>query len=205
MRFLISNSDLVSQGLPLWDSTDVKILQYLGCAAEFIKLAMERGQKCLVNCQMGVSRSCTAAMSYLMLHENMEAVEVLRTFRRRRDVRPNDYFLEQIVALDNDLRKHREHGQARKINLVGLEDLKKLPKPWHFEFWNDIPDDLPFGLTHVPSLRLFRGGFSSPQSCSSRSMSKRTSVRSSTASEWEWEYYDVSSSDEEQECKRIEE
>ena len=73
--------------MPLWDSTEVKILQYLGCAAEFIKSAMDNGQKILVNCQMGVSRSCTAAMAYLMIYEGMSAIEILRTFRRRRDVR----------------------------------------------------------------------------------------------------------------------
>lgn len=77
----------IFQGLPLWDSTEVNILQYLGCAADFIKRALSEGQKCLVNCQMGVSRSCSAAMAYLMIHEELGAVEILRTFRKRRDVR----------------------------------------------------------------------------------------------------------------------
>jgi protein-tyrosine phosphatase len=77
----------IFQGLPLFDSTSVKIQQYMGCAAEFIKKAMEEGQKCLVNCQMGVSRSCTSAMAYLMIYENLGAAEILRTFRKRRDVR----------------------------------------------------------------------------------------------------------------------
>ena len=81
----------ILQGLPLWDSTDVKIQQYLGCAAEFIKSAMDTGQKILVNCQMGVSRSCSAAMAYLMIYEGMSALDILKTFRRRRDVRYTTY------------------------------------------------------------------------------------------------------------------
>ena len=80
-------SGITYLGLPLWDCTNVNILPYLGCAAEFIKNAMRDGQKCLVNCQMGVSRSCSAAMAYLMIYEGMGAVEILRTFRKRRDVR----------------------------------------------------------------------------------------------------------------------
>lgn len=87
LPFFPIKTRLCLQGLPLWDSTDVKILQYLGCAADFIKKAMNEGQKCLVNCQMGVSRSCTAAMSYLMIHEGMDAIDILRDFRKRRDVR----------------------------------------------------------------------------------------------------------------------
>ena len=44
-------------GLPLWDDVNAKILPYLGCANEFIASAFDGRQgKCLVNCQMGVSR-----------------------------------------------------------------------------------------------------------------------------------------------------
>jgi hypothetical protein len=25
----------------------------------------------------------------------------------------------------------------------------RLPRPWHFEFWLTIPDDLPFSLCHI--------------------------------------------------------
>ena len=44
------------QGLQLWDHPNVKILPYLGCADEFISKALGGGGKCLVHCQMGVSR-----------------------------------------------------------------------------------------------------------------------------------------------------
>ena len=56
-----------SLGLQLWDSSKVRILPYFGCADEFIASAFGSGGKCLVNCQMGVSRSATLAMVYLML------------------------------------------------------------------------------------------------------------------------------------------
>ena len=44
-------------------------------------------------------------------------------------------FLEQLVELDNDLRRHRELGMPRKLILSTLEDRDSLPNPWNFEFW----------------------------------------------------------------------
>jgi hypothetical protein len=44
-------------GLQLWDDVNASILPYLGIANDFISSALnESGGKCLVNCQMGVSR-----------------------------------------------------------------------------------------------------------------------------------------------------
>ena len=102
--------------------------------------------------------------------------------------RPNDYFMEQIVDLDNDLRKHREYGTPRSIQLAGLGELKNLPKPWHYEFWSDpFPDDLPFELVHQsrPVISNIKRSLSS-----TRLASKRASMISNESSDWEWEYYD---------------
>jgi len=129
-------------------------------------------------------------MAYLMIYEGMGAFEILRTFRKRRDVRPNDYFLEQLVELDNDLRKQRECDLPRRINFYSLSELDKLAKPWHFEFWSDIPDDLPFSLTYLNPVI--------PKIEASKNSSKRTSMISNESSEWEWEYYSQSSEDPEE-------
>ena len=50
---------------------------------------------------MGVSRSCTCAMAYMMKTHGWTAVQTMRQFRDNRDVRPNDGFMRYIVALDN--------------------------------------------------------------------------------------------------------
>ena len=138
-------------GLQLWDSTKVRILPFLGCANEFIAAALAGGGKCLVHCQMGVSRSCTSAMAYMMLTEGWDAVEVMREFRKRRDVRPNDHFLNQVVELDNALRKQRLFNIPLDVKLYEIADLHKLPRPWHHEFWDfdPDPDTLPFKLVHM--------------------------------------------------------
>ena len=47
------------------------------------------------------------------------------------------------------MRKCREHGVPRKLKLATLQEVDSLPRPWHFEFWVTVPDDLPFSLSHV--------------------------------------------------------
>lgn len=100
-----ANTGIAYLGMQLWDSTRVCIVPYLGCANEFIAKAMAGGGKCLVHCQMGVSRSCTMAMAYLMMSLKWDAADAMRELRKRRDVRPNDHFLAAIVELDNQLRR----------------------------------------------------------------------------------------------------
>lgn len=78
--------------------------------------------KVLVNCLMGMSRSSTCVLAYLMLRQNMTAVEALTEVRRHREVRPNDGFLRQLADLDNKLR--RERGQ--------------LKSSWKTELWKKI-------------------------------------------------------------------
>jgi predicted protein tyrosine phosphatase len=163
-------SGIAYQGLQLWDHNCVRILPYLGCANEFIATGMNSGGRVLVNCQMGVSRSSTAAIAYMMLSNDWKVEDVLRLFRKRRDVRPNDFYLTQLVELDNDLRKLRECGVPRKIKLHNLNDIDFLPKPWHYQFWESIPTDetLPFSLSCVCEPRpdmeaVVRKPFTSPR------------------------------------------
>ena len=73
--------------------------------------------KVLVNCLMGMSRSSTCVLAYLMLRQNMTAVEALTEVRRHREVRPNDGFLRQLADLDNKLR--RERGQLKLLSSGG--------------------------------------------------------------------------------------
>ncbi len=66
----------------------------------------------LVNCLMGMSRSSTCVLAFLMLRRDMTAVQALTEVRRHRDIRPNDGFLRQLADLDNRLR--RERGRLRQ-------------------------------------------------------------------------------------------
>ena len=174
-----TDSALTYLGLTLWDSPLCNILPHLGLAADFINSAVSSSQKVMVSCQMGVSRSASCVMAYLMIYRDMSALEALRTIRRSRDVRPNDGFLEQLIILDTDLRQ--EVGQ-RLIRLASQRDRERLPRPWNYEFFTRAVTEEEVGtpLVHLGQecpLRL--SGFSSindTPSCSN-SISRRSSRR----------------------------
>lgn len=63
--------------------------------------------KIYVHCLVGVSRSATCVLAFLMLKRNMLAVEAIKTVRQSRDIHPNEGFLHQLAQLDNYLRRSR--------------------------------------------------------------------------------------------------
>ena len=92
------------------------------------------------------------AIAFMILVNNMDAVDVIRQFRSRRDVRPNDDFIDQIVKLDNDNRRRKlQNDDPLLQSLNKLQDLPNLPKPWHYEFWKTVPkeSEIPFLLRHI--------------------------------------------------------
>jgi len=95
------------KGLKLLDVAQTNISLHFTEAAEFIEQALASGGRVLVNCQKGLSRSSTCVLAYLMLRQNMTAVQALTQVRKQRDVRPNDGFLQQLADLDNVLRQER--------------------------------------------------------------------------------------------------
>jgi len=100
------------KGLKLVDVPQTNISMYFNEVVDFMDEALKCGGKVLVNCLMGISRSSTCVLAYLMLRCDMTAVEALTEIRKHRDVRPNDGFLRQIAELDNKLR--RDRGQLAK-------------------------------------------------------------------------------------------
>lgn len=54
---------------------------------------------------VGMSRSATCVLAYLMISRKMSAVEAIRTVRMHRDINPNEGFLQQIADLDNELKR----------------------------------------------------------------------------------------------------
>ena len=83
-------SGITYLGFPLWDHPSCNLIPYFGCASEFINNAISSGGKCLINCQMGVSRSASCAMAYMMIKKGMCVKDVLTLIRKCRDCRPND-------------------------------------------------------------------------------------------------------------------
>ncbi|KAF6726149.1 Dual specificity protein phosphatase 26 [Oryzias melastigma] len=76
-------------------------------AAEFIHKALCSGGKVLVHCTVGVSRSATLVLAYLMIRQNLTLVEAIKTVKDHRGVIPNRGFLRQLSGLDGILRESR--------------------------------------------------------------------------------------------------
>uniref|UniRef100_A0A336LBD3 Dual specificity protein phosphatase n=1 Tax=Culicoides sonorensis TaxID=179676 RepID=A0A336LBD3_CULSO len=95
-------------GFPLVDQPSTDISRYFYIAAKFIENGINGGGRVLVHCLVGMSRSATCALAYLMICKKMSAAEAIRTVRMHRDIRPNDGFIQQLADLDNELRRERE-------------------------------------------------------------------------------------------------
>ncbi|XP_017884970.1 dual specificity protein phosphatase 3-like isoform X2 [Ceratina calcarata] len=91
-------------GLPLADVFTTDISKYFYTAAEFIDDAVSRGGKAFVHCMLGISRSSTCVLAYLMIKKGMPATDAIRIVRKNRFIQPNHGFLQQLAQLDNQLR-----------------------------------------------------------------------------------------------------
>ena len=67
--------------------------------------------KVLVHCTVGVSRSATLVLAYLMIRQNLTLVEAIKTVKDHRGVIPNRGFLRQLNGLDGILRESRKTSQ----------------------------------------------------------------------------------------------
>ncbi|XP_037113650.1 dual specificity protein phosphatase 26-like [Syngnathus acus] len=72
-------------------------------AADFIHMALSRGGHVLVHCQVGVNRSATLVLAYLMLKQRLTLVEAICAVKENRGVIPNRGFLRQLIRLDRQL------------------------------------------------------------------------------------------------------
>ncbi|XP_023945306.1 dual specificity protein phosphatase 13 isoform X2 [Bicyclus anynana] len=95
------------KGFQLMDLPSTDISKYFHIAANFIDEGISRGSRVLVHCMMGVSRSATCAIAFLMIKRGMSLTEALAQVRSRRDIHPNEGFVRQLQDLDRELRLSR--------------------------------------------------------------------------------------------------
>ena len=70
-------------GLKLLDDPQTNIAFHFTDVTEFIDKALAGGGKVLVNCEMGMSRSSTCVLAYLILRHKMTAGEALAKVRHK--------------------------------------------------------------------------------------------------------------------------
>lgn len=88
-------------GVEAFDISTFNLSSFFYPAANFIKSALSSHTgKVFVHCAMGLSRSSSLVLAYLMIHENMTLVDALKVVGANRNVSPNNGFLEQLRELD---------------------------------------------------------------------------------------------------------
>jgi len=102
--FHFKNNGLEHLNLEIVDLPHVKISDYFDTATAWMEAAIKSGGKVLVNCWQGASRSTTIVLAYLVKCEGLDLAEALRLVRAKRDVRPNDGFLLQLIELEQKCR-----------------------------------------------------------------------------------------------------
>ncbi|XP_078247217.1 dual specificity phosphatase 29-like isoform X1 [Pogona vitticeps] len=96
-------------GVQAFDDNAFNISIFFHDAANFIRKALNsEGGKVFVHCAMGLSRSATLVLAYLMIHENLTLVEALKSVDSHRGICPNTGFLSQLRDLDIKLNNERK-------------------------------------------------------------------------------------------------
>ncbi|XP_061200225.1 dual specificity protein phosphatase 13B-like [Neopsephotus bourkii] len=91
-------------GVEAEDNPNFDLSIYFYPVAQHIKAALNspRG-KVLVHCGMGISRSATLVLAFLMICEDMSLADAIQTVRSHRGICPNSGFLKQLWELDLQL------------------------------------------------------------------------------------------------------
>lgn len=96
------------KNLSVFDSEDFNITTIFEEACDFIDCVEQKGQKILVHCFEGKSRSVTVVLAYLMLRKKYTLSKAWQTLKRvHRRAQPNDGFAKILQVLDQKL-----HGKV---------------------------------------------------------------------------------------------
>jgi len=90
-----------NQKVPLQDLPNEQLASHLPQAFAFMDRAKAAGGKCLVHCRMGISRSVSVVLAYLVMRQGRrlsQAWEHMTTCHPA--ARPNRGFVEQLIDLD---------------------------------------------------------------------------------------------------------
>lgn len=83
--------------------------QQIRCKIVTPALSLSFSGRVLVHCAMGISRSATLVLAFLMICENKTLVDAIQAVCKHRGVCPNSGFLKQLQELD--MRLAREKGR----------------------------------------------------------------------------------------------
>lgn len=110
-------------GLNLLDVPQTRISIHFQEAADFIEAALSSGGRVLVHCMVGLSRSATMVLAFLMIKRGLSLEQAATCVRRHREVRPNDGFLRQLLELEFSLSTRSNYGPNTMISPYSRNDM----------------------------------------------------------------------------------
>ncbi|MBN3294921.1 DS13A phosphatase, partial [Amia calva] len=91
-------------GVPANDLPGFDLSPYFYPSAQFIHGALTSpGAKIFVHCAVGVSRSASLVLAYLMIYHHFSLVDAIKKVKENRWIFPNRGFLKQLRTLDMNL------------------------------------------------------------------------------------------------------
>ena len=103
--------------LNIIDSSTTNIIQFFDQAFAFIELARRNKQKILIHCKLGISRSPSILIGYLikyMGYTTESAIDFLKSIRTQ--VYPNPGFISQIYLYEQNIKKNQKKILSSSIS-----------------------------------------------------------------------------------------
>mmetsp|Transcript_24016 Transcript_24016/g.42633 ORF Transcript_24016/g.42633 Transcript_24016/m.42633 type:complete len:154 (-) Transcript_24016:23-484(-) len=96
----------VYKQLPVADTLTFDISQYFQESNDFIENSLRHNGRVLIHCKMGISRSTTLAIAYVMAISRMPYEKANRLVKKKhKGARPNSGFITQLQAYEKDLQE----------------------------------------------------------------------------------------------------
>lgn len=106
---LYEHMGIIYKRLPIKDEDSFPFYKYFDEASDFIHECLNNQGKIVVHCAIGISRSPTAVMAYLIKHKNFSMDEAFVLVKRKRNIiDPNNGFLQQLKEYESKIRKKGE-------------------------------------------------------------------------------------------------
>jgi len=107
-KFLVrpDEESLAMEGIELKNSpewSEMKVIECFEECGEWIEQILDGGGRVLVVCWQGASRSATVVLAYLIRYKGVRLDEAVRMVKKMRDIRPNNFFLQQLIDYEYSL------------------------------------------------------------------------------------------------------
>jgi predicted protein tyrosine phosphatase len=107
--------------IPIEDSKNHNLTPYFMQVIEWIEKARQDQKVVLIHCEMGMSRSASFVLAWLMYEKHLDhqqvdlATELTWLKSQRTMVSPNDHFLSELKTLEEDLNQKLFHTRLTKL------------------------------------------------------------------------------------------